>query len=263
MKIMNRKLWKAFAGLCALAMSAVWAGPARAQMSEVKEKPPVYTYVAQWDIPRADWADMEKASGSTQKILDKAIADGTIVGYGNDVTLVHQPDGATHDNWWSAMSMAGVLNVLDQLEKSGDATSRIFATATSHGDSIYVSRYYNWHPGSWKDGYTYTAAYRLKPNAPDDAVETLSKNLIAPLLEKLVADGTLHEYEVDTQEVHTEAPGSFLIVYLAATAEGLDKVNAALRETMKANPLGGPAFESMVDITAHRDDLVRANATYK
>jgi len=79
MNIMNRKLWKAFAGLCALAMSAVWAGPARAQMSEVKEKPPVYTYVAQWDIPRADWADMEKASGSTQKILDKAIADGTIV----------------------------------------------------------------------------------------------------------------------------------------------------------------------------------------
>jgi hypothetical protein len=263
MKIMNRELWKVFAGLCALAMSAVWAAPAGAQMSEVKEKPPIYTYVAQWDIPRAQWADVEKANALDQKILDKAIADGTIVGYGNDVTLVHQPDGATHDDWWSATSLAGVLNVLDQFEKSGNTTSPVFANATSHGDSIYVSRYYNWHPGSWKDGYTYTAAYRLKPDAPDDAVETLSKNLIAPLLEKLVADGTLHEYEVDTQEVHTEAPGAFLIVYLAANAGGLDKVNAALREAIKSNPLAGPAFDSMVDITAHRDDLVRASATYK
>jgi len=261
---MNGKFWKVFAGLCTLAMSAVWAGQAGAQMSsEVKEKPPIYTYVAQWDIPRAQWADMAKSYGSTQKLLDKAIADGTIVGYGNDATLVHQPDGATHDDWWSATSLAGVLNVLDQLEKSGDSTSSVLASATSHGDSIYISRYYNWHPGSWKGGYTYTAAYRLKPNAPDDAVETLSKNLIAPLLEKLLADGTLHEYEVDTQEVHTEAPGTFLIVYLAASADGLDKVNAALGEAIKSNPLSAPAFDSMVDMTAHRDDLVRTNATYK
>ena len=53
----------------------------------------MYTYVAGWDIPRAQWADMEKATRLDQKILDKAIADGTIVGYGNDVTLVHQADG--------------------------------------------------------------------------------------------------------------------------------------------------------------------------
>jgi hypothetical protein len=263
MKIMNRELWRVFAGLCALAMSAVWAGPANAQMSEVKEKPALYTYVAEWDIPRAQWADMEKGSAPVQKLMDKAIADGTIVGYGNDVTLVHQPDGATHDNWWSAMSLAGVLNVLDQLEKSGDSASSVFASATAHGDNIYVSRYYNWHSGSWKDGYTYTASYRLKPDAPDDAVETLSKNLIAPMLEKLVADGTLHEYEVDTQAVHTEAPGTLLIVYVAVKADGLDKVNAALQETIKSNPLAGPAFYSMVDIAAHRDELVRTSATYK
>ena len=63
---------------------------------------------------------MEKSYAANQKMLDKAIADGTIVGYGSDVTLVHQADGITHDDWWSAMSLAGVLNVLDQLEKSSD-----------------------------------------------------------------------------------------------------------------------------------------------
>ena len=111
---MNRKLWRVFAGLCVLAMSAVWVLPACAQMSEVKEKPPMYSYVGFWNIPRAQWAEMAKNEAADQKILDKAIASGTIVGYGNDVNLVHQPDGATHDEWWSAMSMAGLLNVLDQ-----------------------------------------------------------------------------------------------------------------------------------------------------
>src|SRR6202040_2774425 len=97
-----------------------------------------------------------------------------------------------------------------------------------------VSRYYNYHPGTVKDGYTYEASYRLKPDAPDDAVDTLSKKLIVPLLEKLFADGTLREYEVDTQAIHTEAPGSFTIIYLAPNAEGRDKEKEALEAAIKA-----------------------------
>ena len=96
---MNRKVWKVFAGLCALGISAVWAGQAGAQTPEAKEKPALYTYVADWNIPRAQWADMEKSYAATQKLMDKAISDGTIVGYGSDVTLVHQGDGVTHDDW--------------------------------------------------------------------------------------------------------------------------------------------------------------------
>jgi len=252
-----------FAAVCALAMAAVWAVPAGAQMSEVKEKPRMYSYVSLWNIPRAQWAEMGKADASDQKILEKAMANGTIVGYGNDVNLVHQPDGFTHDDWWSAMSMAGLLNVLDQFYKSGTPTSPVLASATKHADAIYVSRFYNWRSGSLKEGYTHGASYKLKADAPDDAVETLSKNLIVPMMEKLLADGTINEYEVDTEAIHTEAPGTFWIFYITPNAEGLDKVNAALRETLKSNPLDGPAFGSMVDFTPHRDDLVRTNATYK
>jgi len=32
---------------------------------------------------------------------------------------------------------------------------------------------------------------------------------------------------------------------------------------MKANPLGGPAFDSVTDFKGHRDGLLRTNATYK
>jgi hypothetical protein len=244
-------------------MAAMMAAPAGAQTSEVKEKPPMYSYIGNWAIPRAQWSEMAKSDEADRPILEKALAGGTIVGYGNDLAVIHTPDGGTHDQWWSAMSMAGVMNVLEQFHQGGNSTTPVLASATKHWDELYVSRYYNWHAGTVKNGYTHAGIYKLKPDAPDDAVETLSKNLVVPLLEKQLAAGTIAEYEVDEPAIHTEAPGTFLIVYLATNAEGLDKVQAAVAEALKSNPLGGSAFGSVTDMAGHRDDLVRTTATYK
>ena len=68
----------------------------------------MYSYIANWQIPRAHWAEMAAANAGDKAILDKAMADGTIVGYGDDINLVHTSDGWTHDDWWSSMSMAGI-----------------------------------------------------------------------------------------------------------------------------------------------------------
>jgi len=249
--------------LCALAIAAVWAVPARAQMAEVKEKPPMYSYVGFWDIPRGGWAEMAKGEVADKDILDKAIASGTIIGYGHDTNAVHQPDQQTHDEWWSAMSMAGLLKVLDEFYKSGASVTPVLESSKKHWDNIYVSRFYNWHSGSWKGVYTHGALYKLKADAPNDAVEKLSKTVFVPFFEKLLADGTIHEYEIDTEAIHTMDPSMFYVLYVAASGEALDKVNAALRDSLHANPLIGPAFGSMVDYTAHRDYLLRSSATYK
>ena len=259
---MKRTLFS-FAGLCTLAMAAVWAVPAGAQMAEVKEKPPMYSYVSFWNIPRAQWGEMEKADAADKPLLDKAVASGAIIGYGNDVNMVHQPDGSTHDEWWSSMSMAGLMNVLDQFYKNGSATSSVLESATKHWDGIFVSRYYNWHSGSWQGLYTHGGSYKLKADAPDDAVDMISKGLLVPLLEKQLANGTIQEYEIDTEAIHTDAPGTIWIFYIATNADSLDKVNAAVRDSRKTNPLGGAAFDSMIDFSAHRDYLARTNATYK
>ena len=258
---MNKKLWGAFAGLCALLMFTIGVVPVSAQQTAAKEKAPMYTYVANWAIPRAQWGELEKSTGATDGMMQKALAGGTIVAYGDDENLIHGGDGSTHDNWWSAMSIAGLINVLDQLR--GPGTNAVLSSATKHWDNIYVSHYYNWHPGSIKNGYTSGSFYKLKADAPNDAVETLSKNLVAPLLEKMLSEGTISEYEIDNQAYHTESPGTFIIVYITQNAAGIDKVDAAIRDVLKANPLSGPAFGSMVDSSAHRDFLDRTNATYK
>jgi hypothetical protein len=248
--------------MCTLAMLAVSAAPACAQ-DEVKEKPPMYSYVGFWNIPRVQWAEMEKNNAAEQKILDKALADGAIVAYGNDLNIVHTADGMTHDDWWSAMSMAAMLNVLDKFYKSGTPTSPVLASATKHTDGIFVSRHYNWRPGTYKGAYTRVAYYKLKADAPEHAIETLSKTFIVPLLEKLLADGSIVEYEIDTEAVHTEGPGAFWVDVISPNAEGLDKLNAALLDRAKTNPLAGQAFDSMIDSSAHRDSLSTSTVTYK
>jgi hypothetical protein len=258
---MNKKVW-GYAVVCALAWMAALVTPALGQ-DEPKEKPPMYSYVSNWAIPRAQWGDMEKAGAADQSTLQKALADGTLIGYGSDMNLVHQPDGATHDDWWSSMSMAGLMNVLDRFYKSSTVTSPVLASATKHWDEILVSRYYNWHSGSYKGAYTRVAQYKLKPDAPNDAVETLSRHLFVPMLEKMLADGSILEYEVDTEAIHTMDPGTFWVVFVSANADGLDKFNAGVRDMHRTNPLGGPAIESMVDFTPHRDYLSSSTGIYK
>ncbi|MGH9587030.1 MAG: hypothetical protein ACRD3F_08760 [Acidobacteriaceae bacterium] len=259
---MTGKSCSIFVGLCALAFSGLCTMPLSAQ-TEVNEKPPMYEYVSNWQIPRAHWADIAKSADSDKAILDKDMADGKIIGYGSDENFVHRPDGYTHDDWWASTSMAGLLDVLDQMYSSGNSDQPVLETATKHEDEILVSRYYNRHSGTYKNAVLQVAYYKLKDNAPDDAVDVLSKNLVVPLMEKLLADGTIVEYEIDQQAVHTDAPGGFSIVWVNANNASVDKVEAALRKSMKANPLGGQAFLSFIDFSKHRDELWRANGVFK
>ncbi len=261
---MSKRTMSVFAGLCAFLTLALCAAPSRAQMTEVKPKPAMYSYIANWQIPRAHWAEMEAANAGDKTILDKAMADGTIVGYGDDINLVHTPDGWTHDDWWSSMSMAGLVKVLDQLTSGGNSTTSVLGTATKHWDEIFVSHYYNWKAGAaYKGGYVHVSEYKLKADAPDDAVELLSEHMVVPILEKLLANGTIAEYEIDEMAIHTSAPGTFAIVYVTPTPEGLDTVQAAVRDSVKDHPLSIDAFGSFVDDKGHRDELGKGNGIFK
>ena len=250
-------------GICAFAMAAVFAAPAGAQTAEVKEKPPMYSYIANWTLPRASWPDFEKGAPTTQKVMEHALATGAIVGFGSDSRIIHAEDGNTHDNWFSGMSAAGVLNTLDELIKAGSATSPVIASATKHSDNLMVSRYYGWHAGSWKGAYTRYSGYTLKADAPDDAVDILAKGFLVPLFEKLLADGTIFEYEIDLEALHTDNPAEFSFLFMAPTAESLDKVSAALTEAMKKSPFAGPSIVGFSDFAKHRDSLWRSTVTFK
>jgi hypothetical protein len=114
-----------------------------------------------------------------------------------------------------------------------------------------------------KNGYDHASYYKLKPDAPSDAVPTLSKSLFVPFFDKLMSDGAVVAYQIAEEAIHTQDPNGFFIFYLTPDAAGLDKVNAALTAALGKDPLGGTAFSSMVDFAPHRDELSRTNAVFK
>lgn len=259
---MSKTMLTLFMGSFALAAVLVPSVPSAAQTQEIKSKPPMYSYVANWQVPRANWGDIDKVAAPINDVSQKALADGTAIGYGSDITLVHTADGETHDFWWSSMSMAGVIKAMEQARAASGTNSAALNNA-KHWDEVFVSHYYNWKPGSFKGAYTRVAAYKLKADAPDDALDNLAQHFIVPILEKALADGTIVEYEIDTPAVHTEAPGMFDIVYIASAPEGFDKVQAAVSAGAKEHPLAGQSFSSVTDDSAHRDEWLRSDGAYK
>ena len=251
------------AGLALLGMTAKLAG---AQTVEVTQKPPLYRYVSYWTVPLTHWAELDKDNGTgNQKLLARALDDGTLVGYGDDENQVHAAEGFTHDNWWQASSIAGLMKVLEASHKGGGSSSPLLVSSTKHWDQIYISRFYNWKAGSWKGAYGYSGTYKLKPDAPeaDDAVWTLS-SFYVPVFEKMLADGIVVEYEIDREMIHTtDSRAQLHFSFVMPSAEGLDKFRASLGAALDANSLIGPAFGSMMVNFTPQADFVKVNATYR
>jgi len=252
----NKKLWSTLSGLPILTMSIIWIAQAGAQVSEIKAKPPMYSFIAVWNIPKDQWKARENQASAAKKILDQAIDKGTIVSYGYD-------GNPLHDTFWLAMSKAGLDSVRDQFQKLGITAVPAKAGALTPPASILISRYYNWRTTRCENAYVHVGIYKIKPDAPADVVDQLSKNFFAPVLEKMLADGAIFEWETDTYADPKDSPGTFLIAYLSAKAEDLEKANKAVQERLKSNLPNAPALDSLIDVKASSDVVVRSHAVYK
>ena len=232
----------------------------------VEEKPLLYKYVSYWTFPRSHWDDVDKENATSgQMILAPALADGTLVGYGDDDNQVHFAEGFTHANWWQATSRAGVMKVLEAFRKNGGSSSQLLASATRHWDQVFASRLYNWKAGSWKGAYGYKSTYKLKPDAPeaDETLRILS-SFYVPLFETLLAKGTIVEYEIEREIFHkTDSRAQLHFSFVIPSAEGMDELNAAIRAAISENSLLAPAFGSLIANFTPQNDWVRVNATYK
>jgi len=247
------------------AISSLAVHPTRAQSSDEKEKPSVYIYVAEWAVPRADWPAYEKSDGANKAVMEKLMADGTIIGYGFFKTIIHVEGAPTHGAWWSATSIANLMKALNVLtSQTGPAfevQGKIFAES-KHFDLLLVTHHDGSRSGAFENAYLRVGTYKSKPGE-SEAAEKATKAYIVPLLEKLLADGVLLSYSVDHESIHTDDPATFNIAIIARDAESLDKFYAALEAHSKDDPTGGPAFGAATDSSAHRDFLALAWGAFK
>ena len=243
--------------LCALMLVPFSAHRASAQ-SSMSEKPPLYTYVSEWTVPRDMWAAYLKNDAADVEEMRKAVADGSLVSSGSFIVLNHQEGLPTHGSWFSAHSMSKILNFLEALRTEPAAVAPSLV-ASKHWDYILESTNYNYQSGTFTNGYLRVSNWRPKAGSSDPDGRIM-KATMAALLEKLFADGALHGYQIDQEAVHSEDPGTLFVAIITNGPEGLDKFEAAIAEAFKKDPAGWAGFGSTIDPAGHRDTLARVSS---
>ncbi len=186
----------------------------------------VYTFVSQWQVPRANWAQFAEDTEKTlNPILQRRLDDGTIIAWGNFETVVHSADGDTHTVIWQATSLTGITRVFDELVKAGPRPGQI--TAVKHEDLLLRSVLRHSSPVANGTGYARVVGVLAQPGKEDDYVALLKKYIL-PVLEDQFKKGNITFYAVEQQYV-VSVPGSLRsVVSFYPSAEAMDKAAAAI-----------------------------------
>ena len=248
-------MFKTFLTLSVLCFAADCVPAAKAQPAQT-----VYTYVAEYGLPRASWDDfVARWQKVSVPVLDRLVADGSIIEYGASATVVHHEGAPTHSLWWAANTFAGTQRVLAELAKSGPPPAAI--PGTTHRDRLLRSVVYRAGKASQTGGFSELSMNVVKPGKAQLWRETYDK-YTKPVLEKLFAEGTITGYGVDQEHVHTENLGARFEWIMYPSAEAIDKANAAFaadREKRTADERSAitAAYRDIFEPGAHRDGLDR------
>ncbi len=220
---------------------------------------PAYTYVAEYSVPRAQWAEFsENFQKNLAPVLERLVADGTILEFAATANTVHLENGNTHTFWWAAPTFAGTQRVLAELAKLGPGPS---LSGIKHRDRLLRSVVYRSKTARATSGFAWVSTTYAQPGKNQQWRELFDK-YTKPTYEKLFADGTILGYGADAEFVHTETPGARYTWYLAPSAEAVDKVNAELAaaaqsSTPEERRAVAAAFAEVGVAGSHRDGLDR------
>src|ERR1700686_1610426 len=225
-----------------------------AALPQSESMPVVYTYVSQFQVPRANWAAYsEDSEKSIVPILEKLLADGSIVSWSTSEAVIHTADGYTHSAVWSATSIAGLMKVLDEVRKNGPRPGQI--AATKHEDLLLQTRMY--HNGTGEPTYLRGVCSLAKPDKPENYTSMLKK-LLFPTFEEQLKKGVDTYYGLDEQYVNTSAPSTRCLIIGYPNAESIDKWATAINTTMsKWSPAEREEFAAASVSDSRRDFLAR------
>jgi len=234
----------------ALLLAAAGGRPARAQANVADQA--VYTYVALWGVPRAQWGEIEKFYKDARPTLEKLTANGTLAGWGNARVFVHDDTGFTHANWIMATSFADIARALDAV-RSAVPQPAAFASS-KHVDELLRATIHGGKPGASGTGMLWVARYEVRPDQMEE-IRRLFETGIKPLFDEQMAAGTILSYSLNFQAVHTGPEGGVSIAYLLPDAAAIDKFQTALAAYEALHPEIGPSMEATMEYAAHRDSV--------
>ena len=238
--------------LCAVAASvAVVPQPAAAQDHNY------FTYVSWWAVPRDQWAAFDKQERESDAQMKSALADGTIVAWGDVAVRVHDESGYTHAEFLTATSREKLLKAVET-EWSG-ASNAAYVSTTKHRDALLETLAHGGKASSGATGYVRVTQWQAKPGA-EEALEAYVMKTVKPLLDRAVSSGTLLMYNFDKEDIHSDAPGGYNLALFFPDGAAMDKFFNDLAAAEKSDPTVGAVIDNLTVASEHRDTLSRLTA---
>lgn len=227
------------------------------------------TYMSEFKVkPGQESKVIELIKKYDKPLFDRLQAEGAVLGWGLDTRVIHEEGAATHMLWWATPDYSGMDKVFAGFAamKVTDEDEKAFETAIDldkHRDYItrsIISNVREEEPAGTV--YTTWSFVKVKTGKSSEWRKFFEK-YNKPVLDSLVADGTLYGYGVDVEDFHTEDPNWRAVWLLTTSLGAFDKIDAAFekaREEMseEAREAIGNTYRKLTDPSEHRDSLWRS-----
>ncbi len=244
-------------GLCLVAGGAALA-----------QQPEPLTYMAEYRVkPGQQSAYLDWVKKHHQPLFDRLLSEGTVQGWGVEATEIHRDGGTTHMFWYVTADYAGLGKVRDRLRAltlTDGERGAFWEAVDPAGHHDHLNRSIIFKLGEQAptaSSYTSYSVVKVQPGKGNEWRELFEK-YNKPVLDQLVADGTLMEYGVDVETYHTEDPAYRLVWLVLPDLAAHDMLNAAFEADRAARGERERAtinlqFENVTVPDAHRDYLYR------
>lgn len=171
--------------------------------------------------------------------------------------MVHQEDGYTHSEFFTATSRANLLKALEAIWAG--ATNAAYSATTRHSDVLLHTIAHGAKPISGATGYLRVTQWQARPGAEQALQAYVMKNL-KPMLDNDVANGTILMYNFDEEDIHTSPPGAFDLAVAFPDGAALDKFFAEIAAAEKEDPAVEQVMDNLTVAKAHHDAFDRVVA---
>jgi hypothetical protein len=257
-----------------------------AQQSQPQMQPLTFWYGYTINPGKEDeFLDLVKTVG--QPVRDKLMADGVVLAWGVQVSLLRVPGNSTHFIWYAVADYAGVEKVdsamraqitklNDEASKSGVAkkgqkpTSSVMARL---GEVADMSKVHDFLTRDLVIGLSSSAPagvlpysrynfFKVKPGKGADFRKAWEK-YNKPIFDKLLADGVILAYGLAVEEIRTEGDFTHFVWYDVKDLASFDKVRAAFvadrdRRSQEEQDALTHLFVSLQDADAARSEVGRS-----
>ncbi len=226
------------------------------------------SYVAEFKVKRGDAAEWINLVRKHDKpMLDKLMADGTVLAWGLDTVAIRREEGVTHRIWVVTADYASMDKVVagfNAMKTAPEDVARYLEVANLSALQEHYVRSIIFKvtevPPMTRPYRTYSGI-KVKPGKGSEW-QKLFEKYTRPILDKLMADRTIYGYGVDVEDFHTDDPGWRWVWVVTPNMTAFDKMAAANEKRSEAERAAiAQEFENVTERGSHRDYLYRTVVT--